>query len=70
MTRCVACAAAGTTVCTACAKVAEQGEPVYGMCTACGAVEVALNRVTGTRNLAAVGESAAYPTGYGCEVCA
>jgi hypothetical protein len=42
----------------------------YGMCTACGFVEVALNRVTGTRNLADIGESAAYPTGYGCEVCA
>ena len=44
-------------------------EPVYGMCTACGAVEVELNRATGTRDLSGMGESAKYPTGYGCEVC-
>lgn len=42
---------------------------VYGMCTACGAVEVALNKATGTRDLSAIGEHHAYPTGYGCEVC-
>ena len=41
----------------------------YGMCTGCGAVEVALNNVTGTRDLSGIGESANYPTGYGCEVC-
>lgn len=43
--------------------------PVYGMCTACGSVEVALDQATGTRDLSAIGESATYPTGYGCEVC-
>lgn len=41
----------------------------YGMCTACGSVEVALNQVTGTRDLSSIGESADYPTGFGCEVC-
>lgn len=40
------------------------------MCTACGSVEVALNKATGTRDLSSIGESAEYPTGYGCEVCA
>lgn len=44
--------------------------PVTGLCTACGAVEVRLVRVTGTRDLSGIGEHAAYPTGYGCEVCA
>lgn len=44
--------------------------PKVGMCTACGSVEVALNAATGTRDLSAIGEDAAYPTGYGCEVCA
>lgn len=42
---------------------------VYGMCTACGCVEVALVRVTGSQDLSAIGESAEYPVGYGCEVC-
>lgn len=42
----------------------------YGMCTACGAVEVALNMVTGFRDLSAIGEHEKYPTGYGCEMCA
>lgn len=41
----------------------------YGMCLACGAVEVALNRATGSRDLSDIGESDQYPTGYGCEVC-
>lgn len=41
----------------------------YGMCTACGSVEVALVKVTGTRDLSGIGEHHAYPTGYGCEVC-
>jgi hypothetical protein len=45
-------------------------DPVYGMCTACGSVEVELNQATGTRDLSGVGESPRYPTGYGCEVCA
>ncbi|AER14085.1 hypothetical protein SEA_GIGIOUIOUI_39 [Mycobacterium phage GigiOuiOui] len=31
---------------------------VYGMCTACGSVEVALMQPTGS-----------YPTGHGCEMC-
>lgn len=43
--------------------------PVYGMCTACGSVEVALVKKTGTRDLSDIGESAHYPTGYGCEAC-
>jgi hypothetical protein len=41
----------------------------YGMCLRCGAVEVRLNRATGTRDLSSIGEASAYPTGYGCEVC-
>lgn len=45
-------------------------EPVSGLCLSCGAVEVYLNRATGTRNLSGMGESANYPTGHGCEVCA
>lgn len=40
-----------------------------GMCLSCGAVEVQLNRVTGTRDLSSMGEHAEYPVGYGCEVC-
>lgn len=44
-------------------------QPVYGMCTACGSVEVALDNVTGRRDLSAMGESPSYPIGYGCEVC-
>lgn len=40
-----------------------------GMCTACGAVEVVLDHPTGARDLSGIGESARYPTGYGCEVC-
>ena len=43
--------------------------PVYGMCTHCGSVEVALGVVTGTRDLSYMGESSEYPIGYGCEVC-
>ena len=41
----------------------------YGLCTGCGAVEVALVKATGMRDLSGIGESATYPTGYGCEVC-
>lgn len=44
-------------------------EPVYGYCTACRSIEVALNRVDGTRNFSGIGEAADYPAGYGCEVC-
>ena len=47
-----------------------EAESVYGMCTACGSVEVALRRVTGARDLSDIGEAPDYPTGYGCEVCA
>lgn len=43
---------------------------IYGLCTACGSVEVALVEATGTRDLSAIGEHHAYPTGYGCELCA
>lgn len=42
---------------------------VYGMCLHCGSVEVALNRITGTRDLSDIGESDTYPTGCGCELC-
>ena len=41
----------------------------YGMCTACGSVEVALDVVTGVWDLSGIGESSEYLTGYGCEVC-
>jgi hypothetical protein len=44
-------------------------EPVYGMCAACGSVEVELNQVDGHRDLSYIGESDKYPTGYGCEAC-
>ena len=40
-----------------------------GLCTACGAIEVHLNKVTGTRDFSSIGESDRYPTGYGCELC-
>lgn len=42
---------------------------MYGMCIGCGSVEVALINPTGTRDLSDMGESDAYPVGYGCEVC-
>lgn len=48
---------------------AAEPRPVYGMCTACGSVEVALMKATGTRDLSTIGEHHAYPTGYGCESC-
>lgn len=53
------------------AEQAESGQAttVYGYCTACHSVEVALNKATGTYDLSYMGESDAYPTGYGCEVC-
>ena len=44
--------------------------PTFGYCTGCGAIEVALNEATGTRDLSAIGESPYCPTGYGCELCA
>lgn len=52
------------------AETPTSAEPTYGMCTACGAVEVALVKPSGTRDLSAIGEHSAYPTGYGCEGCA
>jgi hypothetical protein len=48
---------------------AREHRVVYGMCTACGSVEVALVEATGTRDFSGIGESPEYPTGYGCEVC-
>lgn len=44
-------------------------ERVSGMCTACGAIETWLIKATGSRDFSSIGESAAYPTGYGCELC-
>lgn len=44
-------------------------EPIGGMCTACGSVEVILNNPTGVRDMSDIGESDEYLTGYGCEVC-
>lgn len=49
--------------------MSETKQPVYGLCTACRSVEVRLHEQTGTRDLSAIGEHHAYPTGYGCEVC-
>ena len=42
---------------------------VYGQCTACGAIEVALTNPAGTVDYSDIGECAEYPTGYGCELC-
>lgn len=51
--------------------LARMGAPVnYGLCLHCQSIEVALNRVTGTRDMSSIGESDTYPTGYGCELCA
>ncbi|AGK87875.1 hypothetical protein HAMULUS_39 [Mycobacterium phage Hamulus] len=50
-------------------NMAFNGDAVYGMCTACGSVEVALMQPTGSRNLSHIGESDTYPTGHGCEMC-
>lgn len=47
----------------------EQITSRIGACTACGGIEVLLDSITGYRDLSHMGESAAYPTGYGCEVC-
>lgn len=48
----------------------ETSGPVYGMCTHCRSVEVRLINATSTTDLTYMGEHHAYPTGYGCEVCA
>lgn len=45
------------------------GKPVYGLCLHCGAIEAKLVQKTGTRDYSAIGESAVYPVGYGCEYC-
>lgn len=47
----------------------EAKAPIYGMCLACGSIEVALANVTGTRDFSSIGESPRYPVGYGCELC-
>ena len=44
-------------------------DQVVGMCTHCGAIEVYLVKATGVRDFSGIGESANYPTGYGCELC-
>ena len=49
--------------------MSDDDEATYGLCTACGSVEVRLNKATGTRDLSSMGESPRYPIGYGCEVC-
>lgn len=50
--------------------LSEDVDRVYGMCTHCGAVEVRLILpISGYRDFSDIGESANYPTGYGCEVC-
>lgn len=59
--------------CSICIAEEDAREPLsgtYGQCGACGAIEANLVRVTGTRDLSAIGESDAYPIGYGCEHCA
>lgn len=47
----------------------EQSQPTWGLCTRCGGLEVALTKATGIRDFSRIGESAEYPTGYGCELC-
>jgi hypothetical protein len=41
----------------------------YGQCRACGGHEVLLLHPYGTVDLSSMGESPAYPVGYGCELC-
>jgi len=47
----------------------DNDEEVYGLCLACGSVEVRLLKATGVRDMSAIGESSEYPCGYGCAVC-
>lgn len=47
----------------------ETKEAIYGLCLNCGAIEAKLDKPTGTRDFSKIGESANYPTGYGCEFC-
>lgn len=59
--------------CPACQAEADQRPPlsgVYGQCHSCGAIETNLVTPAGTKDLSAMGESDAYPFGYGCELCA
>jgi hypothetical protein len=59
--------------CPVCWAEDDQTEPLsgtYGSCSGCGAIEANLVKPTGTRDLSAIGEHHAYPTGYGCEFCA
>jgi hypothetical protein len=44
-------------------------KPIYGQCLGCRAIEVRLNNVVRYVDLAYMGESSAYPQGYGCELC-
>lgn len=46
-----------------------QSDPVHGKCRACGAVETRLDHPDGTVDLSDIGESATYPSDYGCELC-
>jgi hypothetical protein len=48
---------------------AQEAEQVYGMCLSCRSIEVALDKVIGTRDFSDIGEASNYPVGYGCEVC-
>ncbi|GAB3776659.1 hypothetical protein FB382_004359 [Nocardioides ginsengisegetis] len=59
--------------CQICQAEEDAREPlsgVYGACAGCGAIEANLVKPTGARDLSAIGEHHAYPTGYGCEFCA
>jgi hypothetical protein len=60
-----------TSTAHAMAKIAAAPRPrrANGRCLACGAIEVNLNRVDGYDDLSSIGESPAYPYGYGCELC-
>ena len=51
-------------VATAAAQAAANGH-----CQRCGAIEVRLSNVVGHTDLRCIGEDAAYPVGYGCELC-
>ena len=51
------------------AEEAVEKAQVYGLCTACRSVEVALIEQAGTRDLSSIGEHPEYPIGYGCELC-
>ena len=48
---------------------ADENAAVYGMCRACRSIEVRLDGPVEPRDFSQIGESAEYPTGYGCELC-